>query len=259
MNRSAAQGSKAGAAGSEGLAQPASWETSRPPRRRRKQFLRWTLAALAALLIAALGLFVTKDALLRFLVMRSLREKTGLAVEMGGLKLGLATASLRVMDCKIINRPEFGGMALLDMPELFLELDTQRSEGGRLYLKQLRLHVAELNVVRARDGRINLQAFEEAAPGASTNAAPRARGRFQFGGLDKMYLSLGRVNYTDLQEPAKSRVFDLGIQNELVENIRSPDEANQWVGAFLFRLIVREAFKGKDRRIELTIDGEPQK
>lgn len=232
-----------------------------------KKLLRGLIILLLVLLAVVAGLLFFKDAMLRKFAESRIRQKTGLDARIGELKLPLGSATIAVRDFRVMNPPGFGTNALIDIPELFVQLDPDEAAARRLRFKVIRFHLRELNVVRAYDKRLNLDAISEQledrldasiatnAP-ALTNLASTG---LTFGGIDKLQLTLGRLRYTDLAQPQKSREVRFGVENETATNLRTAEDVTNWVATFLFRLVMQEIYSAdtnSNRRLpELIIEG----
>jgi uncharacterized protein involved in outer membrane biogenesis len=210
-----------------------------------RKFLRWLIVALACLLGAVVLLILFREPILIAIVERRIESQSGLKASIGGLEVGVGRAAVTVKDFRILNPPEFGGGALLHMPELHLEVDPQQAAEGRVVLKQLRLRLAEVNLVRGRDGTLNLEALQKAALARTSTAPGRAQDRrFEFGGIARMTLSLGQIAYTDLRQPANNRRLRLDLQDEVAENLKTVEDLNNWLWALAFRILVWEWMGG---------------
>jgi hypothetical protein len=200
----------------------------------RRKVLRWTVGLVLLLVLTAGGLLLSKDALLRSFAERRIREQTGLETRIGLLKLGLTCSSLAIRDCKIFNPPEFGGTCLIDLPEVYIELDSVRSTSEKFRFKEVRLHLAEVRLVRNKDGSTNLGYLEKLSRWAN-----RTNG-LDFGGIEKLRLTLGTVHYTDLQQPFNSQAFDLAITGEEVTGLETAHDVTKWLAALGVRITLRE-------------------
>jgi uncharacterized protein involved in outer membrane biogenesis len=221
-----------------------------------KRILRWVGWILLCLLLLAVALVSARNRIFKAIAERRIRAETGVQARIGYLKTGLGSATIALKDIQIFNPPEFGSAVLMEVRQLYLELDAQQAAANKLRFKVLRLHLSELNVVRDKKGRLNLEALQDlrkapALTGARTNANPstvRTGKGCEFGGIGKLYLTLGKVTYTDLQQPKNNREFILGIQDELVTNIQTAQELDTWMKAFLIRIAVQEYVKARTER-----------
>lgn len=230
--------------------------------RRMKKFLRWFLGSLLVLLLLAVAALLGRDVILKQLAERSLERSTGWRAEIGSLHTGLGSTSLHLQQVLLYNRADFGGGLLLDVPEVFAELDRAELFAGRLNFKRLRLHFAELNIVRDRQGRFNLdQIGREVVEASPRIPGPATKASFTFAGIDHLTLSLGSVNYTDLQKPSRSRRMEIGLKDEVATRLKTGEDFQEWFGSLLFRVILEQSLKttgdGKPKRFELLFDQEP--
>jgi uncharacterized protein involved in outer membrane biogenesis len=218
-----------------------------------KRILRWVGGILLCVLLLAVALVAARNRIFKAMAERRIRAETGLRAQIGHLKTGLGSATIALKDIRIFNPPEFGSSLLLEIPQLDVELDAEQAVASKLRFKVLRFHLSELNVVRDKQGRLNLEALQDFrnTPGP-TNAAPgtarSGRKGYEFGGIGKLYLTLGKVTYTDLQQPKNNREFILGVEDELVTNIENAHELDTWMKAFLIRIAVQEYVKARAQR-----------
>jgi len=218
-----------------------------------KRTLRWALRGFIAFSVLMLVVLLCRNPLLRAFTEYRIHDATGLRAEIGELRTSLSFSTTTVRDFKILNLPEFGPSSLLVAPEIYLELDPQPTASGRIRFKEARVHLAEFNAVRGRDGRLNLE-----AAGHAIRERLRRRRRMRlidadFAGIDRLYVTLGRLNFVDLSQPERNRTFDLGITNELVTTIQSEDDFYAWATALAMRLAMREYLSQPDKAGETTL------
>lgn len=200
-----------------------------------KKLFKWMLglAFLAVVLVALLVIFM--DSLLRWAAERQIKEQTGLDVRIGKVETSLLQARFRLENLVLYNTPEFGGTPMVDLPELHIEYDRQGLLERKVHLNLMRLHLAEVNIVEGQSNRFNLTVLEdflkarvknEQAPKLSDYSAVEAR----FGGIDKLVLTVDRIRLTAMKKPADSKVFDIGIRNQVMTNmVTEQDVADQLV------------------------------
>ena len=203
--------------------------------------LRWLIAVLSVLLgLALLGLLF-RDSILKLAAQKSLQATTGMRVEIAKFKTGLRTAAIEMQGFKLHNYPEFGNSVLLDVPDLFVEFDSELASQGKLRFKQLRVNLAELNVIRDAAGRWNIEKLEKEMTERNAARTNRNERRLVFAGIDEMRFTIGRINYTDRQKPSRSRQIAVNISNELVQGIRTDEDLQDWIGSNIFKVVLQEA------------------
>ncbi len=209
---------------------------------RRKKFVGWTLGVLGFLLTVLLTLLLCKDAIVKSIAERRIRERTGFTARIGHLETGFGSVKVTVKDFKLFNPPEFGGLAVFDIPDLFMELDAAQLAEGKVHFRNLRLHLAELNVIKGKDGGVNLKKLEEALL-REPEKHEEWKLRFVYGGIEQMSLTVGQITYTDLQQPGNNQQVALDLRDERATDLRTEDDLRNWLGSLTFRLFLREYYR----------------
>ncbi len=223
----------------------------------RKKLLYWVIGISAALLVLVIAIIMLVDPIMKKVTERRIKEQTGLQAEIGRLRIKFNPASVNLSDIKIHNPKEFGESLLLDIPEFFLEVDGEQARLGKLRFKEIRFNLKELNVIKNKDGRFNHQALDKdkltnsiSSAGLSSTVTKSARG-LQFAGIEKLYLTLGKMNYIDLREPSRNEAISLGVTNEVFEHIKSEQDFKNWSGGFgvrmLLQIITEQMMNGPER------------
>jgi hypothetical protein len=219
-----------------------------------KKFLRWLIAVLAVLLgLAVLGL-VFRDPILKLAARKRVQASTGMRVEIAKLKTGLRTAAIQIKGFKLHNYPEFGDSVLLDAPELLVEFDSELAAQGKLRFKQLQVNLAELNIIRDAAGRWNIEKVEKEMTQRNAARTNRNERKLVFAGIDQLRLTIGRISYTDMQKPSRSREFAVNIRDELVQGIKTDEDLQDWIGSFIFKVILQEVAAPTARRKQKSVE-----
>lgn len=205
-----------------------------------KKVLRWSIAVVGVLLGLALLALFFRDPLLKMAAKNRVQATTGMRVEIAKLKTGLRTAAIEIEGFKLHNYPEFGESVLLDVPQLLVEFDSEMAAQGKLRFKQLRVNLAELNIIRDAAGRWNIEKVEKEMTERNAARTNRNERKLVFAGIDQLRLSVGRIHYTDLQKPSRNREFAVNMRDELVQGIRTDEDLQEWIGSFIFKVILQE-------------------
>jgi len=210
-----------------------------------KKFWRWTMGVLAGVLVLLLALILWRDALLKAVAEHSIEDETGLRAVIGELKTTLGSGAVRVRGLKLYNPPEFGGRLMADVPELVVDLDAAQAADGKLHFRQLKLDLAELNVVRNGAGRFNLDGVEKRIR-ERLHQRRKKRGekfRFEFAGIERLQLNMGKVLYADMRYPRHTLALDLAVTNETVTNLQTEEELGKWASALVFRILLQTSLR----------------
>lgn len=197
-----------------------------------KFIVRWLFRLLLLSLVLAVGVLVLKDALLKEWAEARLRRRTGLEAQIARLEVNLLSPTITVEGLKLYNPPEFGGSPLLDIPDGHLEYDRAALRTGRLRLRLLRLRVAELTVVRNAQGYSNLQAVQQQV---AARAATEANS-LTFDGIETLNLTFEQVRAFQLGATSPPKTYYLGLRNEILRNLATPQEIERALLALAARL-----------------------
>jgi uncharacterized protein involved in outer membrane biogenesis len=209
-----------------------------------KRALRWIIIILSVLLLLSITLFLFRDPLLREFIEHRVQRETGVDASIGSFHLDLFAPSVRVTDFTLHNPPGFGERPMLHIPELYIHVDRE-SPPGAIHLHQATLHIAEFNIIRSADGHTNIFALEKRLrskkkkPGSDDDKDSD----IEFRGIGELKITLGTVRYVDLQNPAKSQEFRIGIQDEVVTTIKNEKDLETWATALLLRIAIQQALE----------------
>ncbi len=182
------------------------------------------LAGLLILLVALMTAAVlSADWLLKSAVVATVRQQTGFPFAIDKLRVGLLDGTLRVQGLTLGNPPGFGDQPLVSLPELYLAYDLMAAQTNALRFREVRVNLDQLSMVIDAEGRTNLTEiaarFEKAGLSGSRPVPTNMLGGMTFAGIDRLQLSLGQVNLTDLRAGASSRTIRMGITNESFTNV----------------------------------------
>jgi hypothetical protein len=189
-----------------------------------KKFLRWAAAVILVLLAIVVGLFLFKDPILKKITVSRIRSQTGLQSEIGAFHISLGSGAVHLQNFKLLNLGEFGGSPLLDIPEIYLLLDAQHTTTDKLHFKEVRLNLAQLHVIKDKSGRYNIDQLAKLPKQPKAPKTKRDQSSVQFGGIDRLYVTLGSIKYTDLRDPTQNEEMNLNIKDELFRDVRTEEE-----------------------------------
>ncbi len=190
-----------------------------------KFLLKWAFRLLLLLLVLLAILALSFDAVVTSIAEGRLRKQTGLEVRLEKLEFRPWSGRARVEKLTLYNPAEFGGGPLVNVAELLVEYDPALARERKLHLNVLRFNLAELHIVVDKNGQSNLdgvrKAVEEIRRG---QRVVRTNTPMEFVGLDMLNLTLGKGTWTDLRQSGTPRGFDLGIRNEVGQDVKDSKE-----------------------------------
>lgn len=210
----------------------------------KKKFLRWIIGALAVAIALLMVLVLARDRVLKAVAERSIEDETGLRAVIGELSTTLSSGALHVRNLKLYNPAEFGGALMADVPELFVDLNTEQAADGKLHFRRLKLVLSELNVVKNAAGRLNIDGVEKRMRERmhKRKRDKREKFEFEFAGIDQLHLTLRKVFYTVMEHPPRTRTLDLAVQDEVVTDLKTEADLGRWLGGMVFRILMQVSF-----------------
>jgi len=198
-----------------------------------KTLFRWCIRLFFTLLILFIVLAVVgvllKDVIAKSLAERNLRDTTGLDARISKLEIGLGTPTVNLEGLKLYNTAEFGGGTFLDLPELRVEYVPDDVRSGKLRFKTVRLHLSEVHIVKNKNGKTNIEMLEKETKKKSSGQKDKTdKPGVDFGGIDTLYLTVGKIRITDQRDPRNNDVIDIGLKDEVGRNLQTEAEITQW-------------------------------
>ena len=145
---------------------------------------------------------------------------------------GWRSHTVSVKNLKLHNTAEFGGAPFLDITEVNADYVRAEMAAGKLHLRDVQFHLAEVNLVKNKAGKFNVNFAEDDAAAAGP-PDKRSKPWLEFAGIYTLRLTLGRMVYTDMQNPANNAVYDLAVNNEVLKNVQSESDLINWLLAHL--------------------------
>jgi hypothetical protein len=205
-----------------------------------KRLFRWLFRLVITAVVLVVAMLLLKDTLLKAWAEWRIHRRTGLEVTIRKFEVGLLTPTFTIEGFRLYNPPQFGGSVLFDIPEVHLEYDPAQAVLGKVRLKLLRFNLQELNVVKNRAGETNL--FSVLARSKAAEAGPAGSSKdntgLDFSGIDRFYLSLGTLKFTDQQQPTNSWQRVIGWKDYEVKNIQTSEDARNWATLLALQILV---------------------
>ena len=213
--------------------------------------IKFIFKCLAGLLVLAVVLavvfFLSLDSILRVVIQHNIRAQTGMEAEIGKFHLGLLEPVVDIKNLQLFNSADFGGTPFLSIPEIHVEYDRAALAKNQIHITLLRFNLGELDIVKNEAGQTNLFALglpvptqKNLAQGSKINGLPdfKKQTGLDFQGIDVLNVSVGTAKYIDLKDQKNNREQNIGIENQIVNNVKTP--------ADLAGLAVLVALRGGD-------------
>jgi uncharacterized protein involved in outer membrane biogenesis len=189
-----------------------------------KWFFKWVFRLVFLAVVLVIVLLLSLNSIIRVLIEHNIREQTGMDAEIGRVEIGWTEPTFEIRDIKIYNSLAFGGTPFLDIPEIHIEYDREALLKKELHLKLLRLNLSELDIVRSKNGQINVFTsgkVPQKSPGGISVPSFKKQTGYDFKGIDALNVSYNKEKFIDLQNPRNNREQIVGIQNCVVPDVKS--------------------------------------
>jgi len=173
-------------------------------------------------------LIVFLDPIAKTVAEKRIRDQTGLGVKIGKVSIGLRTPTLAIENFKLTNSPAFGGSIFIDLPEVQLRYDLRALRSRKIHLNVVRLNLAQLHIVQNKDGKTNLQAVQERQKRTDSGAV--SNGSTDFQGIDTLKLTVGKLKFTSVKDPARNEEAYVGIRDETITDVKSMKDLQPLIG-----------------------------
>ncbi|MCK9554813.1 AsmA family protein [bacterium] len=192
-----------------------------------KKFL---LTVIVIILVVVAGLIVFKDTIIKGAIEKAVKDMTGLQLTMESLAIGLQNQTVDIKGLKLRNPAEFEDKIMFDFPAIYVDCDVKAMLKKHVHLEDMKIHLAELSVIKNAKGELNLNALkvvaekgEKPAEAKKVAAEKPAETRPMTWQIDKLRLKIDKAVYKDYSKGKTPEVysFDINIDEEF-ENITDP-------------------------------------
>ena len=191
-----------------------------------RRIFKWLFRLFLLVVVLLVVFLLSLDSIIRVVMENRIHAETGMNAEIGSFTLGLAKPVITIKDFKLFNPPSFGGTPFLDIKEIHAEYDRAALIGkSELRVTLLRFNLAELDIVKNQAGQTNIFSLvppPTAKKSGVKNKSFTAQTGLEFKGIDVLNVSFGKARFIDLKDQRNNREQDIGIENCVTPNVKSP-------------------------------------
>ena len=168
-----------------------------------------------------------KNTVAQAILSNALSKVAHVPVQIGSTKVYFLPASIEIKKLRVYNPAGFPDKWMLDMPRIFIDFDPGALFKGQAHFKEVKLDLRNLQVIRDKNGRLNVDAVKPTkteTSKAQSEAKASSQGKVPKLLIDKLSLSVGQVIYKDYSHGDKPaiQIFDINIQNREYRGIQDP-------------------------------------
>lgn len=181
-------------------------------------------------IVVVVALLLLKDTLAKSAAEKNLRDSTGMDAKIAKLDVGVLTHTVDLEGLKIYNKPDFGGGTFLELPELRVEVVPESLRSGKLRFKTMRVNLSEVTVVKNAEGKLNTEDLaKETKKKTSGQKSKSDVPGVDFGGIDTIIVSIGKIKVRDLGNPRNNVDYVVGLKEATGHNLKTEDELRMWL------------------------------
>jgi len=201
-----------------------------------KKLFKWVLRIVIVLVVLLAVAVIFRNPIAKAVAESQIRKLTGFEAQIGSLDIGLSSPTVTITGYKLVNPAEFGGKTFVDIPELHVEYDRSVLWKRKLHLKVVRFNLAEVNVVENNEGKTNIELVQSRVQGTSTSTTStnKSTPSIEFTSVDKLYLTLGKVNFSSMKS-GRAKEVNLDIKNQEFDNVKSAADLSGLVVSIMLK------------------------
>lgn len=182
-----------------------------------KKFIKWGAIALAVLLVLLVVAVMCIGPVLKRIALSGIERQTGLVPTIEKFDYSPRAGILHIAGFKLHEQATNGGQLVLDLPELYVEVDPVAGERKELRFREIRVHLAEVVLGTNQLGGDLDQLVKQLEQQAPANGGTTMK----FSSVDKLTLTLGSLKMPDPTKPGAMRTIPLNIQGQSFTNVTS--------------------------------------
>ncbi|MCK4518658.1 MAG: hypothetical protein KAU12_00925 [Candidatus Omnitrophica bacterium] len=209
------------------------------------------MKALVLLAVFFLGLFFSRNLIVKILLSSGVRAVTGLELDIESVNLNPFSSLIGVGGLVLYNPERYADRIMADVPEIYLDYEVSALLRKKAHFKKVRLYLRELIVVKDKDGELNLRSLkvtkaeEEEKEPARVEEQEKKELNFR---VDLLKLKIDKVVYKDYSHGKKPviKVYKVNID----ENFENITDVKQFTKLILVRALVNTTIS---RLVELDM------
>lgn len=186
--------------------------------------MRKFLIILAVLIAALLAASFVKNTIIGASIEKGVELVTGLKLKIGSINVGILRSIIDIRNIRLANPAGYPDRIMMDMPEIYVDYDLPAIFGGKVHLREMRLALKELVVVKNKNGELNLNALRMVqAEKAGKSPYQTAPGKPPEIRIDRLKLNIGKAIYKDYSRGGEPYVREFNVNlNESYSDVDNP-------------------------------------
>ena len=184
-----------------------------------KKFL--VIALIVILGLVCLG--IAKDQIIKYVIIGVGSNVAGAQIEVGGFSLGILKQTIRIKALKMHNPAGFPSGVMADLPRIYVDTDMVSLLKGKIHLQMLTIELKDLELVKNRDGKLNVDSLKVAKQERGAGEAKPSKPLPMQ--IDQLNLDMGRIVMKDysVENGPSVQVYDINLKKSY-KNITSAQQ-----------------------------------
>lgn len=185
---------------------------------------------LVIIVLVLVALFIWRNNVVKFAMEKGVQQATGLPLTVGSVNLDIANTSVGITGLKLGNPDNFEDKDLFSIPTILVNYNLRSIMNGLIHLENLQFEIDEFDVVKNKEGKLNILVIKDQLskgskpaekPAGPKEPAPATKEKTKLQ-IDSFHLKIGKVVYKDYSKGAQPTVQEFPINfDETFQDIKS--------------------------------------
>ncbi len=179
------------------------------------------------LIFMIVAVIFTKNFVVKAGIEQGVKIVTGLPLKIHYMNINLRESSVHIQGFQLYNPPGFFDPIMLDVPEVYVNIDMLALLNRKIHVEEIRFHLKEFAVITNKDKELNLNKLKALQPpedrSPAEESAPAEKQELPDIQIDSLQLKIDKVVSKDYSRGDKPVIneYTVGI-DETIENIDDP-------------------------------------
>ena len=180
-----------------------------------KRFIKWSAIALGVLLVLLVAALLAAGPVMKRIALAGIQRQTGLVPTVEQFDYSPRSGILHLGGFRLHEPATNGGRLVLDLPELYVEVDPSAAERHELRFREVRLNLAEVSLPTNQIGGDLDRMVKQLDRSSPSNQL----GGLKFAGIDRLVLTLGVMKVPDASLPGGIRTIPFNLRSQTFTNV----------------------------------------
>lgn len=190
------------------------------------------LVVIGLICIALIVLSVVVDGVVKNAITGRISDTLGMVVTIDEVDVGLFGANIDIRGFTITNTESFGSKDFVTIPNLSVDTRLSSLLGGQRKLQELKVHIADVGIVKNKDGELNVSLLKSLA---ARNKKPGGNSESEDGdtrgSIEKLVITFDHITFWDFSKTdnPEAVIIPVGVIHQTFRDVDSPQIVGQAV------------------------------